>query len=113
MTVHLPEALAAWGTPAFQSTLKRELESQAAALPLQQGVAQGGAADGSNLAVSVFGAREDERAIHAEVGVFFSEVVAGCNCGDDPMELHAYCVMHVSISKAGAGAGAAVRVLAD
>lgn len=111
VNLHLPEALAAWGTPAFQSTLKRELESQAAALPLQQGVAQGGVADGSNLAISVFGTREDERAVHAEVGVFFSEVVAGCNCGDDPMELHAYCVMQVSISKA--GSGAAVRVLAD
>jgi hypothetical protein len=43
--------------------------------------------------------------------VFFSEVVAGCNCGDDPMDLHAYCVMRVSIDKA--SARAAVVVLPD
>jgi hypothetical protein len=111
VSLHLPAALAAWDTPGFQSELKRELESRAAALPLQQGVAQGGVADGSNLAVSVFGVREDNAAIHAEVGVFFSEVVAGCNCGDDPMDLHAYCVMRVSIDKA--SARAAVVVLPD
>ena len=111
MSLHLPAARAAWGSPAFQAELKLELESRAAALPLQQGVAQGGVADGSNLAVSVFGVREDDDAIHAKVGVFFSEVVAGCNCGDDPMDLHAYCVMRVSIDKASAHATAIV--LAD
>jgi hypothetical protein len=111
VSLHLPAALAAWDTPGFPSELKRELESRAAALPLQQGVAHGGVADGSDLAVSVFGVREDNAAIHAEVGVFFSEVVAGCNCGDDPMDLHAYCVMRVSIDKA--SARAAVVVLPD
>jgi hypothetical protein len=111
VSLHLPAALAAWGSPDFQSTLKRELESHADALPLQQGVAMGGVADASNLAVSVFSAREDEQAIRVEVGVFFTEIVAGCNCGDDPMDLHAYCVMRVSIDKA--SARAAVIVLAD
>lgn len=111
MSLFLPAARAAWGSPAFQAELKRELESRADMLPLQQGVAQGGVADASNLAASVFGVREDDGTIHAEVGVFFNEVVAGCNCGDDPMDLHAYCVMRVSIDKA--SAHASVVVLAD
>ena len=111
MSLFLPAALAAWDTPGFQAELKRELESQAPALPLQQGVAYGGVADSSNLAVSVFSARGDDGAIHAEVGVFFTEVVAGCNCGDDPMDLHAYCVMRLSIDKV--STRATVEVLAD
>jgi len=111
MSLHLPAALAAWNTPAFQAELKRELETLAALLPLQQGTTHGGVADGSKLAVSVFGVRADDGTIHAEIGVFFSEIVAGCNCGDDPMDLHAYCVMRVSIDKA--SALAAVLVLAD
>jgi hypothetical protein len=110
VSLQLPTARAAWDTPAFQAELKRELESRAAALPLQQGVAHGGVADASNLAVSVFSAREDDAAIHAEVGVFFSEIVAGCSCGDDPMDLHAYCVMRVSIDKASAHATVVVLV---
>jgi hypothetical protein len=111
VSLHLLAALAAWGAAGFQTVLKRELESHAAALPLQQCVAMGGVADASNLAVSVFSAREDEQTIHVEVGVFFTEIVAGCNCGDDPVELHAYCVMRVSIDKT--SARTRIEVLAD
>jgi hypothetical protein len=111
MSLSLPAALAAWNTPGFQAELKRELETLAALLPLQQGTAHGGVADGSKLAVSVFSVRADDGTIHAEVGAFFSEVVAGCNCGDDPMELHAYCVMRISIDRV--SGRAAVLVLAD
>jgi hypothetical protein len=111
MSLHLLAALAAWGTAGFQAALKHELESHATALPLQQGVAMGGVANASNLAVSVFSAHEDDAAIRAEVGVFFTEVVAGCNCGDDPMDLHGYCVMRISIDKG--SAHATVFVMSD
>lgn len=112
MNLSLPAALAAWGTPGFQATLKRELEALAPdALPLQQGVAQGGLADGADITVSVFSARDDVQAIHANVGVFFTEIIAGCSCGDDPLPLPAYCVMQFSIDTR--SAQAAVAVLSD
>ena len=112
MSLCLPAALAAWGTPGFQAALKRELEALAPdALPLQQGIAQGGLADGTDITVSVFSTRDDAQAIHANLGVFFTEIVAGCNCGDDPMPLPAYCVMRCSIDKA--SAQVAVTVIVD
>ncbi|MFO7543320.1 MAG: hypothetical protein R6W97_11035 [Thiobacillus sp.] len=112
MSLYLPAALADWGTPGFHATLKRELEALAPdALPLQQGVAHGGLADGTDVAVSVFGTRDDALAIHAEVGVFYSEIIAGCSCGDDPMPLPAYCVMRFSIDKH--SAQTAISILRD
>jgi hypothetical protein len=39
--IRLPHSLNAWGTPGFRDVLKREIEAlDAAALPLQQGLAR-------------------------------------------------------------------------
>lgn len=112
MSFCLPDALVAWGTPGFQAELKRELEALAPdALPLQLGVSQGGLADGTDITVSVFGVRDDAQAIHADLGVFFTEIIAGCSCGDDPMPLPAACVMRCSIDKS--SAQAAISILPD
>ena len=37
--------------------------------------------------------------VQAKVGVFFSEIVGGCSCGDDPITVNAYCEILVSIDK--------------
>ena len=67
----------------------KQLKSES--LPLQQGLAQGGYVD-------------DARAIHAHVGIFFTEIGDGCSCGDDPMATNAFCEMRFSIDKATAEA---------
>jgi len=44
---------------------------------------------------------EDEGArIGVRIGCFFSEIVGGCSCGDDPVPAQAYCDLKIMIDKA-------------
>lgn len=83
--IRLPGALAAWDTPDFGAVLKREVESlPAGALPLQQCVATTSYALDAGCSVMLIAAGADAAAIRARIGVFFSGIVAGCSCADDP-----------------------------
>jgi hypothetical protein len=101
--LHLPAALAAWNTPAFSETLKRELEAAgAAALPLQQCLAASSYALDDGCSVMVIGAGEEEGAIRARVGVFFQGIIAGCSCADDPTPVEPqqeYCELELAIDR--------------
>lgn len=101
----LPAALRAWGTDAFAQTLKAELETfKASALPLDAAATPGCHVDDAPVSVSVTRAAADAHAIHARLGVFFTEIVASCGCGDDPYEQSAYCELDVVIDMATAEA---------
>ena len=89
-------ALLDWGTPRFEQTLKNEIEAlDVACLPLSRGTGSGGRIDGSDLAITVFSARENGPMVQARVGVFFTEIVGGCSCGDEPFSQPAYCMLQV------------------
>ncbi len=93
-------SLQRWQTDGFNQALKHELEHLAAgALPLERGTSRGGFVDDSDISVSVTSTTDDEHSIQAEVGVFFTEIITGCSCGDDPMRENAYCEIQVSIDK--------------
>ena len=47
----------------------------------------------------VIGCRDTGDVIIANVGVFFTEIVINCGCGDDPYETNAYCELDVTIDK--------------
>lgn len=99
--VALPAALRAFGTDAFASTLKRELEAlPPGALPLDRAAAHGGRVGDGPVTVTVHGATDAGAQVAARVGVFFAETVAGCSCGDDPFEQPGYCELEVRIDKA-------------
>ncbi len=74
------------------------------ALPLQKGAAYGGVVDDSNLAVSILRSSDAGSAIVVRVGVFFTEVIAGCNCDEEPQSIPAYCELRVDIDKLSAEA---------
>lgn len=89
-----------WGDDSFARTLKRELESlPPGTLPLQAGVARGGLPDDTALTATVLRTRDAGHSVQADVGIFFTEIVAGCSCGDEPVELNAYCELRVGIDK--------------
>jgi len=103
--LRLTESLRRQGSEAFRDTLKDELESLAnGSLPLDKGCSRGGYADDREMAVTILDVTQGDRFIRARVGVFFSEVVAGCSCGDDPLTESAYCEMEVAIDKESAEA---------
>lgn len=99
--ITFPNALRAWGTDAFARTLKAEIEAlRAADLPLDTAATPGCHVEDSPVSASVGASTEDIRSIRARVGVFFTEIVANCGCGDDPFEQSVYCELDIAIDKA-------------
>ena len=93
-------SLKSWSSENFKKTLKQELEAlEDGALPLDQAICQGGKADGSKISALINSATENDTSIQINVGVFFDEIIAGCNCGDDPMSENTYCDLMVNIDK--------------
>jgi len=101
--VRLPESLAAWGTSGFKDVLKREIsQMDAKLLPLQQGMSLGSYAKGDNISATILNTTEDDHAIHAKAGIFFTSIIAGCSCADDPTPLdeqNEYCEVQFVIDK--------------
>lgn len=94
------KSLRDWQSDSFAQSLKSEIESlETGSLPLDKGVSQGGYVDDSNIAVTVLSITDAGHAVWATVGVFFTEIIAGCSCGDDPMPQNAYCKLQVRIDK--------------
>ncbi|MGD8933405.1 MAG: glucosamine--fructose-6-phosphate aminotransferase [Gammaproteobacteria bacterium] len=82
----------------FGQALKYRLESlPAGSLPLEQGTSQGGYVDDSNISVTVISISEKNGRIQGKIGVFFTEIVVGCGCGDDPFPVNAYCELQLSL----------------
>ena len=102
--IRLPHTLAAWGRPGFGATLKAELEGlDAACLPLQQGLTGSSYVADKPFEVTILGVSEHGDLIRARAGVFYSGIVAGCSCADDPTPLDEqaeYCVVQIDIDKA-------------
>lgn len=101
--VHMPglaESLAHRGTDAFPHALKHEIESlPPATLPLYAGLTQGGLVDDTCLTATVLHTREERDAVFAKIGIFFTEIVAGCSCGDEPMAVNVYCELGVNLNR--------------
>lgn len=101
MTV-LQASLGAWGTDAFSSTLKAELERlRSGVLPIAHVVGADNRLDDSDLGVIVNEVRDDEARIYVKVGVFFAEIIDCLTCsGGSGMCDEAYCELRVTIDKA-------------
>lgn len=108
----LPGAVKAWHTDDFPAVLKAELEALApASLPLHKGVSQAGMVGEAPMTVIVLNYVDEEKIITGKLGVFFTEVVINCGCGDDPMQINAYCELLIGIDKA--TAAATINVVTD
>lgn len=101
----LPASRQQWQCAGFEKTLKTELEGlPAGTLPLERATSRGGIADDSDISVTVIEAVENTRSIQARAGIFFTEIVGGCSCGDDPFAENAYCEIRILIDKSTAEA---------
>ena len=96
----LTDSLRDWDSDLFPVTLKREIETLGTgSLPLMMGVSHGGIPDEKDISVTLLSVNDHQQCVRANVGVFFTETLAGCNCGDEPMSMNAYCELQVSIDK--------------
>jgi len=101
--IRLTKALNAWGTPEFEGALKQEIEQlDAAQLPLQQGLTTGSyALDGRHKAM-VIGVSDEAGFIRVKAGIFYSGIIAGGACADEPTPVNEeseYCVVQLDIDK--------------
>jgi hypothetical protein len=102
--IRLSRSLAACGTPALRDTLKQEIEALGAGdLPLQEGLSAGSYALDRDLRVMILALAEEPATIRVRAGVFFSSIIAGCSCADDPTpidEQTEYCEVRIDIDRA-------------
>ncbi len=100
----LKRSLAAWGNSDFNSVLKDELQSVAAdQLPLQAGLSLSSALSGEPFTIMVITAQEKGNSLWAKVGVFYTGIIAGCSCADDPTPTdlqNEYCELELLIDRA-------------
>lgn len=101
--IRLVKSLNAWGTSEFKTVIKQEIEQlDAGELPLQQGLSAGNHVQGDKFTVMVLNVSEGNDFIRARAGVFYTSVIAGCSCADDPApisELNEYCEVQLDIDK--------------
>lgn len=101
--IRLTRSLQAWGTPEFPGVLKQEVMSvNPEQLPLQDGLSAGSHALGGGFEVMIIAVSEGENAIRVRAGIFYSGIIAGCSCADDPtpVEPHGeYCEVQLEIDR--------------
>lgn len=102
-TVKLTKALQAYNTPEFDNILKKEIQSiHPDKLPLQQGLSLSSYVGKSSFSAIILNQIEDTIYIKVKVGIFYTGIIAGCSCSDDPSptdEQTEYCEMQFSIHK--------------
>ena len=101
--IRLHNAIKAWGTTEFNDVLKMEIEAMDATnLPLQQGLTVSNYALDNKISAMILSVSDNSNFIHAKVGIFYTGIIAGCNCADDPSpvdENNEYCEVQLVINK--------------
>ena len=101
-------SLLAWDTDAFNNIFIKEISAlDENTLPLQQGLLYSSYANGNNLTATVLNKSSDENRLFIKAGLFYTGVIAGCNCADDPTpvdENNEYCEVLFTIDKETAAA---------
>lgn len=93
--IRLNKSLDAWRTPAFQAVLKDEIEGlDGNLLPLQQGLSYSSHANVDGYTATILDAVAEGGRLRVRAGLFYTGIIAGCSCADDPTPIdaiHEYC----------------------
>ncbi len=101
--MQLSKALNAWNTPVFEEILKQEIQSlDGILLPLQQGLSHSSYASEENFTAVILRISDGDASICVKTGIFYTGLIPGCNCADDPSpdnEYAEYCEVEFDIDK--------------
>ncbi len=96
-------AVNARGTSGFADILRREIEQlDADLLPLQQGLSASSHVTDSPRQAMILAIADEAGIIRVKAGIFYSGIIAGCSCADDPTpvdEQNEYCEVQFEINK--------------
>ena len=94
-SIRLEKTCSAWDQAELQQVFNEELRSLPVnALPLQQGLRHSSMALDHALSASILSTRQDGEHYIIHAGLFYTGIIAGCNCADDPTpqdEVNEYC----------------------
>jgi hypothetical protein len=101
--IHLDTALNAWGRDDFQDLLRREIERLPHhLLPLQQALRHSSQVSDEPFQAMILRVEETDDHIRARASLFYSGIIAGCSCADDPTPLDTIpenCLVEVRLDK--------------
>ncbi|WP_324778461.1 hypothetical protein [Thiobacillus sedimenti] len=101
--IRLPQALNAWDTPNFRDVAKQEItQLDAGLLPLQQGLSSSSHVTESPFHPVILASHADADRISVKAGIFYTGIIAGCSCADDPTpidEQTEYCIVRFDIDR--------------
>lgn len=104
--IKLNKTLLAFDTADFNKVAKDEITSiDPALLPLQQGLSLSSYVGQTPFNITILNVTDENSAIKIKVGVFYTGIIAGCSCSDDPSpvdEQNEYCELQFKINKPGA-----------
>ena len=100
----LAESLRAWGTPGFSTVMKQALERlQPGQLPLENTLQYGSYVNHDSISVMIIRAGEKDGVVDVLAGLFFTSMLTGCSCADDPssdVEYSEYSELQISFNLA-------------
>jgi hypothetical protein len=100
--IRFTNALNAWGTPEFHAVLTQEIEQLTIEqLHLQQGLSTGSHALDNRPRAMIIRVSGEGECIRAKVGIFYTGIIAGCSCADDPTPVNEeseYCEVQLDIN---------------
>ena len=101
--IRFNNSLSAWGKPDFSAVLKQEIvQMDPAFLPLQQGMSIGSHVTDRPVSAMIIRAHEEDGVIRVKAGIFYTSIIAGCSCADDPTpisENNEYCEVQFDIDR--------------
>jgi hypothetical protein len=102
--IRLSQTLNAWNTPMFRETFKHEIESlDPGLLPLQEGLSRSSHVTATPFRAVPLAADREDGQLRIKTGIFYTGIIAGCSCADDPTpidEQTEYCVLEFAVDTA-------------
>ena len=104
--IKLTKSLQALAGPNFKTILKTDIQNiDPALLPLQQGLSLSSYVSDNPFSVTILNVTETPDALIIKSGVFYTGIIAGCSCADDPSpqdQQNEYCEVQFTIDKSSA-----------
>lgn len=99
----LNQIILAIDQPDFKKIVKNEIQAiDPTLLPLQKGLSFSSYVGNSAFSVTILNTSEENNSIKVKAGIFYTGIIAGCSCSDDPSptdELNEYCELQFTINK--------------
>lgn len=101
--IELKKTLNAFTSPDLKDIAKREINAlDPSLLPLQKGLALSSYVGKTPFTSVILKVTEETNTIHIKSGIFYTGIIAGCSCSDDPTptdEQNEYCELQFDIDK--------------